>query len=127
MMRAQGAKLQRKQAFLFRMVDIAKELFAMAAAVSRAHAWRERGKAHAAGGADLADLFCRDSRRRVKRLFRDLWRNDDVRKYRVGQQVLRGEHAWFEEGVIGLDEHPASRAGAWEKVPEAEKGTKVSA
>jgi hypothetical protein len=51
----------------------------------------------------------------VRRLFSDMWWNDDVRKYRVAQQVLRGEHAWLEEGVIGLDAHPASRAGAWEK------------
>jgi alkylation response protein AidB-like acyl-CoA dehydrogenase len=122
-----GGKLQKKQAFLFRMVDVANELFAMTAAVSRAHRMAERGEAHAQEAQNLADLFCRDSRRRVKRLFSDLWRNDDYRKYRVGQQVLRGEHAWLEEGVIGLDEHPASRAGAWEKVPEAEKGTKVPA
>lgn len=34
------ARLQNKQAFLFRLVDIANELFAMAASVSRAHAMR---------------------------------------------------------------------------------------
>ena len=37
------AKLQHKQAFLFRLVDIANELFAMAASVSRAHAMRQAG------------------------------------------------------------------------------------
>jgi len=57
----------------------------------------------------------------VKRFFSEMWRNDDVQKYRVAQQVLRGEHAWLEEGVIGLDAHPASRAGAWEKKAKAEE------
>ena len=34
------AKLEQKQAFLFRLVDIGNELFAMAASASRAQAWR---------------------------------------------------------------------------------------
>jgi hypothetical protein len=113
-----GGKLQKKQAFLFRMVDVANELFAMTAAVFRAHRMRENGQAGAERAAILADLFCRDSRRRVKRLFAEMWRNDDVQKYRVAQQVLRGEHAWLEEGVIGLDEHPASKAKASETEPK---------
>ncbi len=120
-----GGKLQKKQAFLFRMVDVANELFAMTAAIFRAHRMRENGQAGAERAAVLADLFCRDSRRRVKRLFAEMWRNDDVQKYRVAQQVLRGEHAWLEEGVIGLDEHPASRAGAWGKPKEQESESKI--
>ncbi len=59
------AKLQNKQAFLFRLVDIANELFAMAASVARAHAMREAGHPDAANAVELADLFCRSSRRRV--------------------------------------------------------------
>ena len=41
------AKLQNKQAFLFRLVDIANEMFAMAAAVTRAKALAERGSPRA--------------------------------------------------------------------------------
>src|SRR5215213_8919808 len=41
------AKLQNKQAFLFRLVDVANELFAMAASVARAQALREEGRADA--------------------------------------------------------------------------------
>ena len=55
------AKLQNKQAFLFRLVDIANELFAMAASVSRAQALREAGHPEAENAAELADLFCRGS------------------------------------------------------------------
>lgn len=89
-----GPKLQRKQAFLFRLVDIGLELFAMAATVSNAHA---RGTPEAQR---LADLFCRNARRKVRRLFRELWRNDDVVKYDVAMTVFRGEQAWAEEGIV---------------------------
>ena len=75
--------------FLFRLVDIANELFAMAASVSRAHGMAEAGHPEAANAAELADLFCRNSRRLVVRLFRELWANDDVRKYKVAAQGAR--------------------------------------
>ena len=57
MMVYQG-KLQNKQAFLFRLVDIANELFAISTSVTRAHAMAEAGHAEAANAAELADLFC---------------------------------------------------------------------
>jgi alkylation response protein AidB-like acyl-CoA dehydrogenase len=93
-------KLQGKQGFLFRLVDIANELFAMAASVSRAQSMLERGDAAAAGARELADLFCRDAKRKVGRLFHQLWANDDVFKYRVGQHVLSGQHEWLETGIL---------------------------
>jgi alkylation response protein AidB-like acyl-CoA dehydrogenase len=97
------AKLQNKQAFLFRLVDIANELFAIASSVSRAHALREAGHPEAENAVELADLFCRNSRRRIVRLFQDLWSNDDVRKYKIALKVLDGKHAWLEQGSLGLD------------------------
>jgi len=96
------AKLERRQAFLFRCVDIVMELFAMAATVSRARRVRDDGAPEAERALDLADLFCRNSRRKVQRLFRDLWRNDDRRKSEVGAAVLRGDHAWAEKGCLDL-------------------------
>jgi alkylation response protein AidB-like acyl-CoA dehydrogenase len=97
------AKLQNKQAFLFRLVDIANELFAIASSVSRAHALREAGHPEAENAAELTDLFCRNSRRRIVHLFQDLWSNDDVRKYKIALKVLDGKHAWLEQGSLGLD------------------------
>ena len=93
------AKLQNKQAFLFRLVDIANELFAMAASVARVQGMRDNAFGEAEKAAELADLFCRNARRKVGRLFRDLWSNDDVRKYKVAMKVLDGQHAWLEEGI----------------------------
>jgi len=97
-----GAAAERKQAFLFRTVDIANELFAMTASVARAEALRKAGKPEAAGSAKLAEQFCRQSSRKVRRLFDALWANDDDAAYAVGRDVLAGRHEWLEQGGIGL-------------------------
>ncbi|HYO14117.1 MAG TPA: acyl-CoA dehydrogenase family protein [Thermoanaerobaculia bacterium] len=110
------AKLQNKQAFLFRLVDVANELLAMASSVSRAQAMAEQGHPEAANAAELADLFCRNSRRKVVRLFKDLWATDDVRKYKVALRVLEGKHAWLEDGIIKLSERPKT-AGSLKPEP----------
>jgi alkylation response protein AidB-like acyl-CoA dehydrogenase len=116
------ARLQRKQAFLFRLVDIANELFAMAASVSRARALSDAGGPEAAPAQDLADQFCRSSRRRVRRLFRDLWSNDDALRYRGALDVLRGRHTWLERGTLGGAE---GRAGERAKAEAAEQPVRV--
>jgi alkylation response protein AidB-like acyl-CoA dehydrogenase len=95
-----GPKLQRKQAFLFRIVDVANELLAIAATVSRAQHMSRQNHPQSRRAQQLAELFCRESRRKVKDLFRDLWRNDDVRKYRVSRTVLDGHQEWLEEGLL---------------------------
>lgn len=97
------AGLQNKQVFLFRLVDVANELFAMAATISRVHGMKVNGHPEAKNAAELADLFCRQSKRKVKRLFQDLWNNDDGRKYRVALSVLKGKQLWLEEILEGLD------------------------
>jgi hypothetical protein len=111
------AKLQNKQAFLFRLVDVANELFAMAATVARARALAEQQRPEAAEARRLADLFCRISRRRVRRLFDGLWDNDDVQLYRTGVDVLDGRHEWLERGILGLGKVEAPRGA---EVAEAE-------
>src|SRR6476660_9308094 len=100
-----GPKLERRQLVLFRGVDIGAELFAMAATCVRAHALAAEGNAHAL---DLADLFCREARKRIERLFDDFYGGDDGASYRVAQQVLKGEHTWLEQGIMSmLGETPA--------------------
>jgi hypothetical protein len=96
-------RLQNKQAFLFRLVDVANELFAMAATITRAKALADTRNPQASEARELADLFCRSSRRKVARLFHDLWSNDDVAKYKMGLNVLAGRHAYAEAGIVGLD------------------------
>jgi len=96
--------LERKQAFLFRAVDIAMELFALTAAVTRAHRMAETGHAEAASAASLADVFARGARRRVIQLLHDLWRNDDALKSKVASHVLDGGHLWLESGLVPGEE-----------------------
>jgi alkylation response protein AidB-like acyl-CoA dehydrogenase len=104
-----GPKLEKRQAVLFRLVEIGAELLAMTAAVSRAQAMVSEN-AGEPGPVELADLFCRQARRRVLERFRSVFGNDDTAGYRVAQQVLRGEHAWLERGIVRLD--PPERAAA---------------
>ena len=99
-----GAGLQRKQMLLFRGVDIAAELFAMAAVVCRVQMLARTGRPHAERSRELADLFCRQARRRVEALFRDMKSNDDVAMYRTARHVLDGNFKWLEEGIVGLQE-----------------------
>jgi alkylation response protein AidB-like acyl-CoA dehydrogenase len=94
-----GPKLERRQAVLFRLVDIGAELFAMSAACaySRHQAAKHPGDDSAAR---LADLFCRGARRRVEHLFSQVFSNDDPYTYKVAQEILAEQHLWLEQGVI---------------------------
>jgi alkylation response protein AidB-like acyl-CoA dehydrogenase len=109
-----GPKLEKKQATLFRAVDIGAELFAMSAAVARAEQLRKSGAGFAARAAELADLFCRISRRRIAEKFRALANNDDELKYTISRRVLAGEEAWLESGLAAarFDSSEGPGAGA---------------
>jgi hypothetical protein len=100
MARWQGG-LERRQGFLARVVDIGAELFAMAASCVRAQALRANGDI---GSARLADVFCRQARLRVERLFDALWQNTDVIDERLAASVLDGRHTSLEVGVIDQSE-----------------------
>ncbi|WP_029106127.1 acyl-CoA dehydrogenase family protein [Mycobacterium sp. URHD0025] len=93
MSRWQG-KLEYKQRFLGRIVDIGAELFAMTAACVRAHA------DPATSAAELADAFCRQSRVRAEQLFTQLWDNSDESDRAVARGVLAGRYTWLEDGII---------------------------
>jgi alkylation response protein AidB-like acyl-CoA dehydrogenase len=115
------AGLQNKQAFLFRLVDIVNDLFAISAACVRAHALVSAGKPEAREAIELADLFARGASRRVDAAFKALWSNDDARKYRVAKHVLDGKHVWMEDGLMGLSE-----AGAHRKTPSGSQPRAVA-
>src|SRR5262244_551181 len=78
MARWQG-RLERRQGFLGRLVDIGAELFAMSAACVRAQmdgSGAEDGRRDT--GFELADAFCAQARQRCEELFAQLWKNTDT-------------------------------------------------
>ena len=118
-------KMERRQLFLFRLVDIVMELFAQAASVSRATTLASEGGKDAAAATELCDLFCRSSRRRVNVLFRELWGNEDQRQYRLATSVLEGRQLWMEELLAGLEPRPRSSAEAEVEVEVEEAAAPV--
>ncbi len=87
-----GPGLQNKQLFLFRIVDIATELYVMSACQSKSE--------QVPGSKDLARLFCENARRRIGNLFKELWNNSDNFKYKLAKQIAGEEFLWLEEGII---------------------------
>jgi alkylation response protein AidB-like acyl-CoA dehydrogenase len=100
MSRWQG-RLEGRQVFLGRIVDIGAELFAMSAACVRAEHLRRRGE-NGTEAYRLADAFCRQSRIRVEELFDRLWTNTDDTDRRVAAGVLEGAYEWLERGIVDL-------------------------
>ncbi len=106
MARWQGG-LEHRQGFLGRVVDIGAELFAMTAVCLRARMQDEDGGNPAA--TRLANAYCGQARLTVARLFRELWVNTDAGDERLAREVLDGEHAWLEDGVLD----PSEGTGPW--------------
>ena len=102
LMAKHGPKLEKRQALLFRAVDVGADLFAMSAAVSRANGMRRAKSAEAKSAVELADVFCRMTRRRIDAAFAAIRSNDDVRKYRTARRFLEGEHKWLERGMTPM-------------------------
>jgi alkylation response protein AidB-like acyl-CoA dehydrogenase len=111
------AKMEYKQAFLGRIVDIGAELFAMAASCARAEMIRkedpERGKA----AYELAEAFCVQSRLRIEEAFDRLWTNSDGVDLGLSTRVLDGAYTWLEDGVIDASEGTGPWIATWEPGP----------
>ena len=99
MARWQG-KLERKQGFLGRIVDIGAELFAISAACSRAQFDATSGTERGPVAFELAKVFCAQARQRAEELFTQLWHNTDATDSALARHVLAGRYTWLEEGVI---------------------------
>jgi hypothetical protein len=103
MARWQG-RLERKQGFLARLVDIGAELYAITATCVRAKAERDTRPE----GIELAELFCRQSRLRVEEHFRALWTNTDAVDVQAARKVADGRYRFLEQGIL-----PPPEEGEW--------------
>lgn len=111
------AKLEYKQVFLGRIVDIGAELFAMAASCSRAEMMRTEEPDQAQAAFQLADVFCAQARMRVDELFTQLWDNADDDDHRLARQVMSGDLTWLEAGVIDGSEGTGPWIAEWHTGP----------
>jgi len=102
MMIANGPALEKRQALLFRCVDIGAELYAITAVCVRAQ--RDLKVGVPENVRELADLFCRDARRRVEQLFRGIADHDDALSYDVAREVLDQRYDWLEQGIVDAPE-----------------------
>ncbi|MEV0272171.1 acyl-CoA dehydrogenase family protein [Hamadaea sp. NPDC050747] len=101
MARWQG-RMEYKQSYLGRIVDIGAELFAIAATCVRAQA---SGRPEER---ELADLFCRQARDRAERAFRRLHHNTDADDVRGSSRIVDGRYAFLEDGIL-----PPPESGEW--------------
>ena len=96
MSRWQG-RLEHRQGFLGRIVDIGAELFAITATCVRAH---EEAADLGLKPAEIADTFCHQARLRADALFDRLWDNTDSRDVRLARYLLEGRYTFLEEGIL---------------------------
>jgi len=119
MARWQG-RLERKQGFLGRIVDIGAELFAISATCVRAQYDATSGTERGPVALELATVFCAQARRRAEELFAQLWANTDAKDSALARHVLEGRHTWLEEGILD-----PSIPGPW--IADAEPGPSKAA
>jgi hypothetical protein len=109
---------------LFRTVDIGAELYAMSAACARAQMLSKQGRPEAV---TLADVFCIEARDRIKAHFDQLFGPNDPALYKLAMEVLRGEHAWLEHGIVSAvwDPDKAKRRAAAPSASGAKSPTTI--
>jgi hypothetical protein len=92
-------KLVGKQNILNRFVDIGTDLFAMSCVCSYADSLLKKGEKEE-NCVDLADLYCRQARVRIKRRFKDVTNNYDKLSGKVAKKILAEEFDWLEDNII---------------------------
>jgi alkylation response protein AidB-like acyl-CoA dehydrogenase len=108
------AKLEQKQGFLGRIVDIGAELFAMSAACVRAEGQHETDPVRGQQAYQLADTFCQQATLRVEALFDALWTNTDSSDVQLTHEVLQGRYSWLEDGIVDQSEGTGPWIAHWE-------------
>jgi alkylation response protein AidB-like acyl-CoA dehydrogenase len=109
------AKLEQRQGFLGRVVDIGAELFAMSAACVRAESQRTADAAVGQQAYELAETFCQQAALRVETLFHALWDNTDGSDVELTRNLLEGHYSWLEDGVIDQSEGTGPWIADWEE------------
>lgn len=115
------AKLEQRQGFLGRIVDVGAELFAMSAACVRAQAQRAADPELGRQAYELADAFCQQATLRVEALFDALWTNTDSSDVALTRCVLQGRYLWLEDGILDRSEGTGPWIAHWEPGVSAQR------
>ncbi|HSN71542.1 MAG TPA: acyl-CoA dehydrogenase family protein [Steroidobacteraceae bacterium] len=117
-----GPKLEREQLILGNFVDIGVDLFVMASSLSYADHLLGENPADTTPQ-ELADLFCREARRRIEANFRAVKSNHNRSYRKVTDLLMDGKLGWLADGSTNPIppqyrdwqkndyEHPARTAG----------------
>jgi len=114
------AKLEQRQGFLGRIVDIGAELFAMSAVCVRAEGQRLADPTVGQQAYELAEAFCRQATLRVEALFHALWTNADSSDVQLAHDVLEGRYTWLEDGIVDQSEGTGPWIANWEPAASTE-------
>lgn len=94
-----GPKMQLKQAFLFRCVDIALDLFILGVVKSKVDQMEDNFHPNEREARKILMLVFKKIKRRVKDSFRHLWSDSlDHRKYQLARSVMDNNYTWLEPG-----------------------------
>ena len=92
-------RLEQEQLIMFRLVDIGTELFAMAATLAHAEALlKANNGTHTSQ--ELADLFCSNAEKRIKKAFLEIKTKDGKAIRKVSNSVMTGQCQWLENGIL---------------------------
>jgi alkylation response protein AidB-like acyl-CoA dehydrogenase len=94
-----GPALEKRQVLLGRLADIGADLFAIAASCVLAQKLLRDGEPEMKILA-LVDDFAAQAHVRIGQNFHGIASNADDHGYALAQQVVAGEHAWIERGII---------------------------
>jgi hypothetical protein len=94
-----GPKLEKEQIVLANFVDIGVDLFVMGATLSYADHLAALNPADSSPQ-ELADLYCREARRRIEGNFRAVRSNFNRSYDKVAGLLMDGKLGWLAEGAI---------------------------
>ncbi len=103
-----GPKLEYEQLILANFVDIGVDLFAMAASLAHAEHLCKKNPDDQSPQ-ELADLFCREARERIRQNFAAVGRNHNTRFREVGDMLMEGKFEWLAQKDIYAEYPPAYR------------------
>ena len=98
-----GPALEKRQVLLGRIADIGADLFAIAATCVYADVRLREGEPEAKVLV-VVDDFVAQARLRLDANFRGIGCNADEQGYAFAQEVVAGEHAWLERGIVERSE-----------------------